>query len=465
MQQSTVSMHQEALHPNRYERTILAPGSLFHSLVAGAAKSARLSRAHSDPVVAGLWEAGAGLVGPVFFFFTLWALERARDLGLKRLYFISRDSQIHLRIAHTICERWGFEIECRYLYGSTSAWRFPLQSRQELRRRIESFVADPGTSLQTLLELLKVEGRQDVQEMLGELRLRGEGALDIGAAGYLRAYLLSDSFLDSVHDESRKQLSAASEYLHQEGLTSKISFGFVPFLWSGRSLGRLRAILDRTGVPLGQEIVGFYYCLVDRIELENAKLLSFLGPRESELMAITSEVVSLLELLASADHATVRAYECREGRWHPKLKGDGRNTNLDLGLKFLHDGVLAFADEFTRIARPEDTGPGAMRDPSIHNLRLFMEQPSRLEAEVFGRFHFSSVSEDVELREISPKLTVGQILAFLVGRRIYRNRGVIWIQGSFSRSMGRQSEVANWLLNKRQQLGAWRRRLTGKFKS
>jgi predicted HAD superfamily hydrolase len=50
-------------------------------------------------------------------------LRDARERGIERLYFVSRDGQILQRIASVL--RQDGDPECRYLYGSRQAWFLP----------------------------------------------------------------------------------------------------------------------------------------------------------------------------------------------------------------------------------------------------------------------------------------------------------------------------------------------------
>jgi hypothetical protein len=86
------------------------------------AGAGRLCRLHGreqggHPALA---ETAAGVVAPVLGAFVSWVLATARERGWRRLYFVSRDGQILVRMARELAG--GLGLDCRYLHGSRQAW-------------------------------------------------------------------------------------------------------------------------------------------------------------------------------------------------------------------------------------------------------------------------------------------------------------------------------------------------------
>src|SRR5262249_20737519 len=90
---------------NRYEAILEAHSWATEGLasaMAGRSRLARLSVPVAQPKEVARREVAAGVAGPALVSYTLWILHRAEELGLKHLYFLSRDGQILLEIARRL---------------------------------------------------------------------------------------------------------------------------------------------------------------------------------------------------------------------------------------------------------------------------------------------------------------------------------------------------------------------------
>lgn len=112
----------------RYEKKIAEHTSLplkLRSLLSGSCRLNRLNSPYTDPHQLVIWQTASDVMGPVLFSFVYWCLVEAKKRNIERLYFIARDGQILHKIAILICKAWGYEIDCRYLYGSRQAIKLP----------------------------------------------------------------------------------------------------------------------------------------------------------------------------------------------------------------------------------------------------------------------------------------------------------------------------------------------------
>jgi len=440
---------QRQLAANRYERLLTGSGGLLRSQIAGVSRAVRLAKLCPDQHLQTIWNTGANVIGPAFFFFNLWLLQTASARGLKRLYFTSRDGQIHLKISQIICKQWGFDLECRYLYASTYGWGFPLLTKADAKKRILLAFEHPSMTLKQLSESLSVipEGLEDLLDR----RLRDCDR------GHLKRHLLSDVYLEQVEARVTQASENLIGYFKQEGLFSKQPYAFVPFLWSGRSLQQMLRIIKGYVPDFDKKIIGFYFAFCNKIKFRDGQLLGFLGDSERCLHRINSIYVDMLEIFAAADHTTFRAIKNEEGKFIPVLKGDGVNENLAWGLAEQHESIVAYAREFTRFPRIEIDAFEPLAATFVEAFRMFLEEPEPGEGHAYGRFAFSSQSEDHVLKEIGPRIGYNKLLRFLFGRKVYRNREVIWIQGSFSRSFARFGKLYIWILSLRHRMRRIRR--------
>lgn len=64
-------------------------------------------------------------VAPVLYSYVNWVLNNAKERKIHTLYFLARDGYILKKIAELICERYQWNMECRYLYCSRASLRMP----------------------------------------------------------------------------------------------------------------------------------------------------------------------------------------------------------------------------------------------------------------------------------------------------------------------------------------------------
>ena len=160
-------------NPNRFERLLSQHASSTggtSSLFAGASRIARLSREDGGPFgddpsrCAALTAVAAGVVAPVVAAFALWVLAKAKSLGIRSLYFLSRDGQIILRACQAIERVARTGVRMRYLYAGRRAWG-PGEQRDPARR----YLLGEGLRGASDWGIVDVGWHGNMQESLGQI--------------------------------------------------------------------------------------------------------------------------------------------------------------------------------------------------------------------------------------------------------------------------------------------------------
>jgi len=147
------------------------------SRAAGRSRRARLSVAGrgAESSVNGL-SFLTSVIAPFLVAFVAWVLDRARKDRVKRLYFVSRDGELLLKIARVlVTAREGPEL-C-YLFGSRKSWLLPSFVPHD--PAWQRMVLDSGSQLtaRSLLEKLGFEG-SDSSRVLSRLGFPRDGLDD-----------------------------------------------------------------------------------------------------------------------------------------------------------------------------------------------------------------------------------------------------------------------------------------------
>ena len=405
----------------------------WRSMLAGAMRLTRLDAPAPEADQAVIWETGAAVVGPLFFGFVHWCLEEARARGLKRLYFISRDGQILLRIAQVILRRWGGDIECRYLYGSRQAWRPP--AIEHLSEADWPWVFPPTHQLslrQTLARLaLDSSGIQGPIEQAGFASATVDEPLSEEQKQRLAAVLLTPGVRRVVDEHLAQRRELVLKYFEQEGLLEKIPTGFVDIGWAGTVQRNTSRILSLGGHDAAARLAGLYFGLWPGTrESASNFMLDYWHRPVGRLPRLERLHITLLEAFSAGEHGSVTGYESTDGRVRPVLTEPDNASVLNWGLPLLHSSIVRFAEEFAAHCPRHELPSLDFQAVTTHGLLRFMFHPTASEAAVWGRFPLTDRLIDTVRGEMVTRWNTKELLAALAD---YRKRpSSWWAEGSLA---------------------------------
>lgn len=241
---------------NPAEKYILQAGEAFPkrsrwSLLPAFSRTARLTGGNSP------YDAmAADFVAPTYIPYVLSTFHSARQMGLKRLYFLSRDSYILMRIAEVFAEDFP-EIELRYLFVSRRTLLLPYL-----------FGGDEGDYLsaadhQTIVRQGTVDGRLN---QLGTNREEMQQSFNITfpyhrisnkkeEKDFLQK-IFHSNYTSVLQERALQQYSLFIDYLAQEKVTDGSPCGMVDVGWLGTTRLMMNHILRREGC---KQVHFFYF--------------------------------------------------------------------------------------------------------------------------------------------------------------------------------------------------------------
>ena len=379
-------------NPNRYERILETYASLTEgltSVMAGASRFARLSLHAPSAREETIRDVSASVISPAMAGYVLWMLNRAKKLGLRRLYFISRDGQTLREVAQKFASRLGIDCELRYLYASRRAWRFPAFSTEREGPELLP-VSMPFYSVRSVLSWLSL-GPEEITRHLTSIGLPdGDWSRNLGATERLRLHTLLErdqTVRALILERAESERHTVARYLDQEGVLDGADAGLVAAMSGGSEQAALRRLVLASG---GRAPVWFYFGLTSRPETAGYEL----GPYESYFLderrgrgfvRRIPNVRFLIEMFCSGDHGQVMGYLDEEGQIRPKLKEEFNSRGLEWGLGLARATVSCFAD--TLLVDPSVVNVWAdVRAPLAEVLRRLWLNPSALEARALGAF-------------------------------------------------------------------------------
>ena len=196
----------------------------------------------------------ADFVAPTYIPYVVWLMKEAKAKGIKRLYFLSRDSYILMKIAEVFAADYG--IELRYFFISRRALYLPYVAdggaaeylasadHHTIRRRdnVDKLLLHLGTSREELKSQFNIEfpyartdSAEEEQDFLNKI--------------------FASAFTPTLQQRAHEKRELMLSYFKQEGLTDDVNYAMVDIGW----LGTTRQMMNRILASIGQPAAHFYY--------------------------------------------------------------------------------------------------------------------------------------------------------------------------------------------------------------
>jgi predicted HAD superfamily hydrolase len=427
-------------HLNRYEN-ILADGNdlpiKFRSLLAGISRLTRLHAPSLDPTKKTIWDTSSSVIAPALFGFVYWCLTEAQKQGIQRLYFVARDGQILQQIAKVICENWGLDIDCRYLYGSRQAWHFP--AILQLGEMELDWIFDPTNflSVSAVCNRVNLKPTQilDSLELFGFKEENWETNLTPDEQVHLKQVFAQESVINLILRIAETYRNKAVGYFRQEGIADPVRFAIVDIGWHGRLQCSFSKLLSSAGLYPNEGLTGFYFALSKRIQVSPTDKLHayFSDPSCTSSRDDLCQFRALFELFMTADHGGTMKFEFSDGKYFPVLRYQENIKAIDWGLLIQQRAICEFAQQITKNLKPEDFSDHShLLTASELLLREFISQPSFAEAEAYGAFLFAEDQAETKMYELAPKYELKDCFRLLTSGLHPHNN--VWFSAAKARS-------------------------------
>jgi FMN phosphatase YigB (HAD superfamily) len=421
---------------SRYEWLARGKGPVapvWRSRLAAAMRLARLEGAGSAEDRRVIWSTGADVAGPLLFGFVYWSLRQARERGIRRLYFIARDGQVLHRIACQISSAWGFDIECRYLYGSRQAWRIPALNGVGPEEVQWAAPSSHGLSVEHVLARLGLEP-EPLRALLAEQGFapdRWREPLTEAELERLRRVLVRDPVRQLATQAGARTRALLLRYLQQEGVLDEVPFALVDMGWNGNLQRSLSRALQVAGQATAARLTGLYFGLYHTtIVPEGQTMLDYWSQLPEAGHGLMPQTVSMFEMMTAADHGSTIRYEAAGEVVAPCLTAEQNVEVLAWGLKELQSSILAFTTHFLDLARETRPPLAELQYVTRRVFELFYLQPVCEEAQAWGQFPLRGQPIENIRGRVVPELSAAQMLAALLD---YRKRpDGWWMEGTLA---------------------------------
>jgi FMN phosphatase YigB (HAD superfamily) len=402
---------------NRYEQILqtAAPQTQgIGAFMAGASRLARLRAIDRDVRSRTIWEVTAGVAAPTLTAYLIWVFQRAQELGIRRLYFVSRDGQILLEMARSLAAKWNLDFELRYLYGSRHSWHVASVSAVTEKELKWIMMFTTFLSVETAFARVCLEPEEAAPVLLemGLGRRAWQRNLNPRERERLAQVFLDERVSDRILGVARARRPTVLRYFRQEGLLDGVPSAIIDVGWTGRALDSLVSILE---TERGVHPYAFYFGLIGQgSESEPPK-----SPREGFYVDVPGgkpEPIlldhrsTILEMFCAGDHGQVRSYvERPDGIVDPLLREPRNTLVLRWGLSELRQAVHTFLSEFScRRTQLDDFEPLARMAGTV--VREFWCHPTCDEGRVWGSFPYFDDQTEAYWNALAEPSTLSDIL-------------------------------------------------------
>lgn len=385
-----------------------------------------------------LYQISRNITAPAMLSYVEWILADARMRGLKRLYFLARDGYTLMRIARAVCEKNGFDIDCRYLYCSRAALRTPSYHIIGEEAFDLLFLFGFHVTPESFFERADVPDALR-RQILDELGLTDEDArrelLPMEMEDWKARFRANETYCRHVQQFSRAAYDDAIAYFRQEGLLDGSPVALVDSGWSGSMQRSLRQLLASAG--FAGTIIGYYFGMyADPREAQDGTYLTYFFARSKRVYNKLFFNNNLFECMLTAPHGMTLGYAQQDGRFIPVLgdlpagaMAEAANTQLR--------GILDGVDD--ALCLP--SRGAAWAKSARARLRRLMVCPSRKEADAFSAFlfcdditekHHYALADAEQLACIPEHALYKRIWRKLTRRRLNKLFIPFWIYGTLA---------------------------------
>jgi predicted HAD superfamily hydrolase len=425
-------------HLNRYEHLITDNEQLplrFRSLLAGASRLCRLHCQETDLHKQTIWNTAANVAAPILFGFVHWVLLEAKRQGIQRLYFVARDGQILWQIAQIISCKWGYDIDCRYLYGSRQAFHFAAIQEIGEAELDWLFPRFKFISVQIVCEQVNLQPERIADTLISHGFPPENWGKNLTEKDFtaLKKVFQSHEVVNLIIELATTHREKAINYFKQEGICDGVSFALVDVGWSGgsqRSFSKILASYDlypKTGVR------EFYFGVEKVVK---ALLIDRIIPYFLKANDVTKRLLlchkEILELFLAADHGSTIRYEKQEHYYSPVLRSEKNTSGIEWGVLIQQQAILEYTKLVTDNLHSEECEINHFYQVTEDLLEAFINKPSREEAEVFGTQIFSHQQTESEFYQLAPAYTFADGCRMLFDKQYLHD--FVWLSASIQRS-------------------------------
>ncbi|CAN5365180.1 hypothetical protein BH23BAC1_BH23BAC1_20280 [soil metagenome] len=455
------AIHYSEIELNRFEKILTSTFWYSEGMTAAFAGASRYTRLAIDSPEEKkiVKDISASVVAPVLTGFLLWVFKRAKALGIKKLYYLSRDGQIFYKMSKVLAEKLHLDIELHYMYSSRKSWQFAALT-DITEDKLKSWILKKKGFLSLEMVFNRVFHKaKDFEHILisnGLTQDIWEKDLTPEIIQKLCKIFEIQEVKQIILQTAQDQRELMVQYLDQEGLISGSPYAVVDLGWAGSSQNFLARILENRQLP---KPVGFYLMLREK------RLDDKVGIKEGYLVdqilrvgyyLSLRKIGALMESFCHADHGSLKQYKMINNKVVPELEWETNEKAINWGLPLIHKTCCCFCKSLLVDEKLIDPYID-VRSSLVKVLKTFGNLPEANEARAWGSLELECNTLETRWNLLSQPYTLKEIFDSFYHGRIYRPY-YSWEEGSLALT----SKPMKFVLKNSVKAGQLARKLMGR---
>lgn len=419
-----------------YEKSTLLPweedmllgkeNDVYFQLALGASKNARINYENSLNMA---FNVGTSIGGTVLYPYVRWFIDKAKRMGIERLYFVARDGFVLKKIADVIIEKNQYKIKTSYIYGSRQCWRMPAitADEKEFERLFNESLPHFVNSISDIADIFQIAKDVLIQYLPSVYQVKNSNLSQADVLAIKTSLVKNAEFRKLICNLQSEKRERAIAYIRQEVDSTDDKFAFVELNGSGFTQYCLSRLMN---TYYNGRICTFFFKLnsVNKYTNERIKFISFLPNNMKS--------AHVLEALCRAPHGQTIDYNLENKRYIPVLDATEGISLLEYGYLDYVRGVEMFSDCLADAEK--QIGISVLTSAlSIRGLEYIVKHPHQAILDFIGDIPFGATGREKELGTFAPKLSDQQI------KRIYdkcEKIQIVYNGASFDMSLLRCTE-------------------------
>lgn len=422
------AFHYTKAIPNRYERQDNFTSIKLSRLRALSRKTRLANPFENDNHKATIWDTTANVSAPLMTGFTLWCLQKTKELGIDKIYFCSRDGEVLYKIAKELLPVLDLDIKIDYLHVSRQSLLFP--SIKEINPESLEWIMAPTAVLTPRIILKRINFEpEEISDMLKQHGLYNKLDQHLKPEERQAFRKMLKEMESLIVARAKEYRTHTKAYLKQKGLYEG-RFALVDIGWSGTLQRSISQFLGEDGYA--HPTYGLYFGVKRRKKFKDEDQLHgwFTDHRSPRGLDKKTYIIPMTELFTAALHGGVHSHRMTDGVYGPKLLKETNETGLKWGVDVQHEAMVSFAN---RLATMPFLLKNFMQHQELdyleHNYEKLLLSPSLHEAQTYGAYEDAEdQNESYHVKLAQPYTLLEQIK--MVFKENYRHHHNEWQEGA-----------------------------------
>lgn len=321
----------------------------------------------------------AGL-GPILLSYVLWLIRRANEIGVKKLYFLSREGWLIKEIYDIVAPYFNGAPESVYLYASRRALNMATLNTEADIIAIASLPYVNGSSISELIKSrFGIEYNQFCDTDL-------EQKIEYSVEGRLRFVQMCLKYKEAIFAKAETERNGYITYLSSLGCYDEKEIAIVDLGWKARMQTKLHKIL-------GKKIIGFYYGTISEFEYsltlgDNVHAFCTEGADTSSSNLLINNR-KLFELLICSDDMSLEYFSLNDGKPVPNFIDEENYYERKSFISSIHAGCIDFSRDFVRYFSDFLKTMFITPEFSTRVMESFIKKPMPLDIELLKNILFA----------------------------------------------------------------------------